>query len=88
MTNLMNALEGAAVNTAAANNAATNGAAENVQALVTTTSDPTPIKGPVSSQGRGTAVTIAATTTAAATPAAVDTGLQEQGSSNFYSLWT
>lgn len=80
VTDLMNALEGAAVNTAAANNADTNGAAENksIQAL-DTTSDPTSIKGTVVSQGSATAVTVAATTTAAAA-AAVHTGLHEQGS--------
>ncbi|KAI8951344.1 hypothetical protein F4801DRAFT_578557 [Xylaria longipes] len=72
VTNLLNALEGAAVNSATANSGATNGAAENVQAL-DTPSDTTPAESTVAAQGSETAVA-----TPQATTTTVDPNLQEQ----------
>ncbi|KAJ8122040.1 hypothetical protein ONZ43_g1664 [Nemania bipapillata] len=69
VTNLLNALEGAAVTSATANNAATNGAAQDVQALPKVT----PAESTAAAEGSDT--TAPATE---ATPVAVDTGLQEQ----------
>ncbi|KAI0201260.1 hypothetical protein F4808DRAFT_469896 [Astrocystis sublimbata] len=63
VSNLMNALEGAAVNSAAATSGATNGAAEDVQAL-DASSAPTPVEGTEVAQETETA--------------AVDPNLQEQ----------
>lgn len=73
MTNLLNALEGAAVTSATANNAATNGAAQDVQALEVPAT-PTPAESTKAAEGSETVVPATE-----ATPAAVDTGLQEQG---------
>ncbi|KAI0459827.1 hypothetical protein F5B21DRAFT_199174 [Xylaria acuta] len=72
VTNLLNALEGAAVTSATANSGATNGAAENVQPL-DTPADPAPAESTVAAQGSETAVA-----TPAATTTAVDPNLQEQ----------
>lgn len=72
VTNLLNALEGAAVTSATANNAATNGAAQDVQALEVPAT-PTPAESTKAAEGSETVVPATE-----ATPAAVDTGLQEQ----------
>ncbi|KAI1753458.1 hypothetical protein F4782DRAFT_496398 [Xylaria castorea] len=72
VTNLLNALEGAAVTGATANSGTTNGAAQDVQTL-DTPSDATPTGSTVVAQGGETAVA-----TPVATTAAVDPNLQEQ----------
>ncbi|KAJ2988284.1 hypothetical protein NUW58_g4057 [Xylaria curta] len=74
VTNLLNALEGAAVTSATANGGATNGAAQDIQLLNTPSGTTPPAGTTVASQGGETAVT-----TPKATPAAVDTNTQEQG---------
>ncbi|KAI0438045.1 hypothetical protein F4803DRAFT_113908 [Xylaria telfairii] len=71
VTNLLNALEGAAVTSATANSGATNGAAQNVPVL-DKPSDPTPAENTVAAQGSETVATPEATTTA------VDPNLQDQ----------
>ncbi|TRX95393.1 hypothetical protein FHL15_003724 [Xylaria flabelliformis] len=73
VTNLLNALEGAAVTGATANSGATNGAAQDIQTL-DKPSDPTPTESTVAAQGSESAVA-----TPVATTAAVDPNLQEQG---------
>ncbi|KAI0490675.1 hypothetical protein F4859DRAFT_458806 [Xylaria cf. heliscus] len=72
VTNLLNALEGAAVTSATANSGATNGAAQNVPTLEKP-ADPTPAENTVAAQGSETAAATPETTTAAADP-----NLQEQ----------
>ncbi|KAI3323002.1 hypothetical protein HD806DRAFT_535497 [Xylariaceae sp. AK1471] len=72
VTNLLNALEGAAVNSAAANNGATNGAAQDVQTLE---APATPVTGEntVAAQGGETPVATPDTT-----PVTADPNLQQQ----------
>ncbi|KAI0544387.1 hypothetical protein F4679DRAFT_40082 [Xylaria curta] len=71
VTNLLNALEGAAVTGATANSGATNGAAQDIQTL-DTPSNPTPTE---STAAQGSEAAVA---TPVATTAAVDPNLQEQ----------
>jgi hypothetical protein len=73
VTNLLNALEGAAVNSAAANNGATNGAAQDVQAL-NAPSTPATDESTVAAQGGETPVATPDTTSVTADP-----NLQQQG---------
>ncbi|KAI0977388.1 hypothetical protein F4678DRAFT_12954 [Xylaria arbuscula] len=72
VSNLMNALEGAAVASATANKDATNTAAQDIQALAVP-SDSTPTEEAVAAQASETAII-----TPEATPATTDPSLQEQ----------
>ncbi|KAI1351740.1 hypothetical protein F5Y01DRAFT_108103 [Xylaria sp. FL0043] len=76
VTNLLNALEGAAVTSATANGEATNGAAQDIQALAAP-SDSTPADNTVAAQATTTAVA-APVETPEATASAVDPSLQQQ----------